>query len=120
MSEQLLPAWLPDFNTKKINKKEAAEMMYKSLVKHCKAYGMKPDIEVSKPQPYPNKFTHTESEMAGSNTNNIQVVWESGPFDWGVAYSLGSQPKSYNIGKDNIQDWYLETHWGFDVIFCDV
>jgi hypothetical protein len=119
MSEQLLPAWLPDFNTKKIDKKTAAEMMYRSLVKHCKAYGMDPDIEVAKPQSYPNKFTHTENEMAGSNTNNIQVIWESGPFDWGVAYSLGSHPKSYRFGK-NIQDWYLETHWGFDVIFCDV
>ena len=27
-------------------------------------------------------------------------------------------PTQDNFGK-NIQDWYLETHWGFDVIFCD-
>ena len=54
--------------------------------------------------------------MAGSNKNNIQVIWESGPFDWGVAYSMGSNPKSYDPMK-NIQDWYLECYYGFDVMF---
>ncbi len=122
MSEQLILSWLPDFVTKKIDKKEAAQMMYNSLVKHCKAFGMDSDIEVSKPKSYPNVFTHTKHQMAGKKTDSIQVVWESGPFDWGVAYSLGSHPKSYPFGQTKIykQDWYLETHWGFDVIFCDV
>ena len=122
MEEKLIDKWLPDFRTKKYSKKEAAKLMHESLIKHCKAFGMEPDIEVDGPQPYPNKFTHLESQMAGKNTNNIQVIWESGPWDLGVHYSLGSNPKSYPFGPadKNIQNWYLETHWGFDVIFCDV
>ena len=37
-------------------------------------------------------------------------------YDWGVSYSLGAFPKSYNPMK-NPNDWYLECHYGFDVVF---
>ena len=71
MIDRLLNKYLPDFTKKKIEKHEAAKMMY-----------------------------------------------EAGPYDWGVSYSLSSHPKSYDM-MNNPQDWYLETHWGFDVIFTD-
>ena len=53
-----------------------------------------------------------------SNSDKIIVVsFEAGPHDWGVGYSLGSHPKSYAWPKGNIQDWYLECYYGFDVMF---
>ena len=42
----------------------------------------------------------------------------AGPWEWGVAYSLGSHPKSYDMFS-NPNDWYLECYYGFDVIFTD-
>ena len=52
-----------------------------------------------------------------SNSDKIIVVsFEAGPHDWGVEYSLGSKPSSYKM-HGNIQDWYLECYYGFDVMF---
>ena len=107
MIDRLLNKYLPDFTKKKIDKYEAAKMMYEALCKQAKAEGHDPAYEVCKPQPY-----------AGNNSKGIQVIYEAGPYDWGVGYSLSSHPKSYDM-MSNPQDWYLETHWGFDVIFTD-
>ena len=57
-----------------------------------------------------------DKEYQGESNKVIVVSFEAGPFDWGVGYSLGSHPKSYNMHK-NIQDWYLECYYGFDVMF---
>jgi hypothetical protein len=52
-----------------------------------------------------------------SNSDKIIVVsFEAGPHDWGVEYSLGCKPSSYKM-HGNIQDWYLECYYGFDVMF---
>ena len=107
MIDRLLNKYLPDFTKKKIEKHEAAQMMYEALCKQAKAEGHDPAYEVCKPQPY-----------AENNSKGIQVIYEAGPYDWGVGYSLSSHPKSYDM-MSNPQDWYLETHWGFDVIFTD-
>tara|TARA_R100000664_G_C2624950_1_gene57215 strand:+ start:65 stop:385 length:321 start_codon:yes stop_codon:yes gene_type:complete len=105
MIDTLTNKHLPDFTKKKISKEEAAEQLYQALCKEAKEVGHDPKWEVSK-QPYEE------------NKKAIHVLYEAGPYDWGVSYSLSSHPKSYDM-MNNPQDWYLETHWGFDVIFCD-
>ena len=105
MIDRLLNKYLPDFTKKKIDKYEASKMMYEALCKQAKAEGHDPSYEVCK-RPYEG------------NKDAIHVMYEAGPYDWGVSYSLSSHPKSYNM-MSNPQDWYLETHWGFDVIFTD-
>ena len=106
MIDRLLNKYLPDFTKKKIEKHEAAKMMYEALCKQAKADGNDPAYEVCKPEPYEG------------NKDAIHGMYEAGPYDCGVSYSLSSHPKSYDM-MNNPQDWYLETHWGFDVIFTD-
>ena len=105
MNDTLLNKYLPDFTKEKITKEKASEMLYQALCKQAESDGHDPKWEVSK-QPYEE------------NKKAIHVLYEAGPFDWGVGYSLSSHPKSYDMWN-NPQDWYLETHWGFDVIFTD-
>ena len=52
MIDRLLNKYLPDFTKKKIDKYEAAKMMYEALCKQAKAEGHDPAYEVCKPQPY--------------------------------------------------------------------
>ena len=125
MLDTLINKYLPDFTKKKISKEEAAELLYQALCKHAKDVGHDPAWEVSKPTPYPNDCTHTDEERADIQTDaeykdydQIMVSYEAGPYDWGVGYSLSSHPESYDM-MNNPQDWYLETHWGFGVVFTD-
>ena len=116
--DTLINKYLPDFTKKKISKEEAAEQLYQALCKQARAVGHDPAWEVSKPRAYPNDSTHTDEERGGRESNALMVTYEAGPHDWGVGYSLSSHPESYDM-MNNPQDWYLETHWGFDVIFTD-
>ena len=118
MIDTLISKYLPDFTKKKISKEEAAEQLYQALCKQARAVGHDPAWEVSKPRPYPNDSTHTDEERAGIQYEQLMVTYEAGPHDWGVGYSLSSHPESYDM-MNNPQDWYLETHWGFDVVFTD-
>ena len=118
MLDTLINKYLPDFTKVKISKEEAAEQLYQALCKQARAVGHDPAWEVSKPRAYPNDSTHTDEERGGRESNALMVTYEAGPHDWGVSYSLSSHPESYDM-MNNPQDWYLETHWGFDVIFTD-
>jgi hypothetical protein len=98
---------LPDFVTKKVDMLTAAKQFKAAIDKNCKRMGMDPDWETN---------ILLDSEYQGTSNKVIVVSFEAGPFDWGVGYSLGSHPKSYSMHK-NIQDWYLECYYGFDVMF---
>ena len=89
-----------------LSMKEAAYALYEDIREHAKSIGHDPDCEVSISPP-----------GKGDYPNTYQVIYEAGPFDLGVNYSLGSAPKSYSW-PDIKTDWYLETHYGFDVIFA--
>jgi len=99
--------YLPDFTTKKVDMLTAAKMFKAAIDKICVASGMDPNWETN---------IDTAANYQYGDDKTIVVNFEAGPFDWGVQYSLGSNPKSYNPSK-NIQDWYLECYYGFDVMF---
>ena len=102
---------LPDLTSKEVTKEEAAARLYQALKKECEEWGQNPKSEVYMTS------DHTKCEYI--TEGQIWVCWEAGPYDWGVGYSLGSHPKSYDM-MSNPQDWYLETYYGFDVIFSDI
>ena len=100
---------LPDFVTRKVDMLTAAREFKAAIDKNCKRMGMDPDWET-------NIMLYKDYNSDSDSDKIIVVNFEAGPFDWGVGYSLGSHPKSYNMHK-NIQDWYLECYYGFDVMF---
>ena len=114
MSEKLLDKNLPNFITKKVDMLTAAKLFKKEVDKQCRHMGQDPHWET-------NMLTYgrQHGSKGSYSDKRICVNWEAGPHDWGVAYSLGANPKSYMMHK-NIQDWYLECYWGFDVIFTPV
>ena len=101
---------LPDFKSKKIDMLSAARMFKKAIDQNCKRMGMDPDWET-------NICLYKEYTSDSESDKIIVVSFEAGPHDWGVSYSLGSHPNSYPWPKGNIQDWYLECYYGFDVMF---
>tara|TARA_R110000803_G_scaffold44899_3_gene94831 strand:+ start:2264 stop:2686 length:423 start_codon:yes stop_codon:yes gene_type:complete len=98
---------LPDFTTKKIDMLTAAKMLKDAIDKNCKEMGMDPKWETN---------MATADKYGQGSDEVICVNFEAGPHDWGVNYSLGSNPESYKM-HGNIQDWYLECYYGFDVMF---
>ena len=99
--------YLPDFTKKKVDMLTAAKMFKAAIDKICEASGMQPSYETN---------MATAEEYGYGDDKTIVVNFEAGPFDWGVSYSMGSNPKSYDP-SNNIQDWYLECYYGFDVMF---
>ena len=100
---------LPDFVTNKVDMLTAARSFKAAIDKNCKAMGMDPDWETN--------ISLYKDYNGDSNSDKIIVVsFEAGPHDWGVEYSLGCKPSSYKM-HGNIQDWYLECYYGFDVMF---
>ena len=111
IQENLDPGILPDLVSQAVPKEKAADMLYQALRTQAKRMGFDPDTEVSmtkKSGDYPQEI----------GKKDIWVTFEAGPWEWGVAYSLGSHPKSYDMFS-NPNDWYLECYYGFDVIFTD-
>ena len=98
---------LPDFVTRKVDMLTAAREFKAAIDKNCKRMGMDPNWETN---------ILLDKEYQGDSNKVIVVSFEAGPFDWGVGYSLGSHPKSFNPMK-NPNDWYLECYYGFDVMF---
>ena len=101
---------LPNFVSKKVDMLDAARMFKKAIDENCKRLGMDPDWET-------NILLYKDYNSDSNSDKIIVVSFEAGPHDWGVGYSLGSHPKSYAWPKGNIQDWYLECYYGFDVMF---
>ena len=105
--EKIFAKHLPDFVSKKVELKEASKQFKEALDKIAKEFGHDPKWETYL----------TDYKKYGGNFEGDMVGYEACPIhDWGVSYSLGAYPKSYNWQK-NPQDWYLECHYGFDVIF---
>ena len=102
---------LPDFVSKKVDMLTAARQFKNAIDKNCRRMGMDPDWET-------NILLYKDYNNDSQSDKIIVVSFEAGPHDWGVSYSLSSHPESYDM-MNNPQDWYLETHWGFDVIFTD-
>ena len=97
---------LPNFTSKKIDMIKASKMLYKALRKNASTMFGDPSYADSE------TFIRLTDDKKG-----IHVGFESCPHhDWGVDYSLGGYSKSYSM-HENIQDWYLEVYWGFDVMF---
>ena len=109
--ERLTDDLMPNFADREVSKEQAAEELYQALCKIAEANGHDPKCEVSIMTDH-NKFEEI-------NEGDIWVTYEAGPWEWGVGYSLGSHPKSYTWPTTK-QDWYLETYYGFDVIFTDI
>ena len=109
--ERLPNDLMPNFADREVSKEQAAEELYQALCKIAEANGHDPKCEVSIMKDH-NKFQEI-------NEGDIWVTYEAGPWEWGVGYSLGSHPKSYTWPTTK-QDWYLETYYGFDVIFTDI
>jgi len=107
---ELDPSLLPDLASKAVDKKTAANQLYQALREQAKRMGFDPDTEVFMTDDYKKYDTIDEGD--------IWVCFEAGPYDWGVGYSLSSHPESYDM-MSNPHDWYLETYYGFDVIFTD-
>ena len=108
--ETLDPGLLPDLSSKVVPKEQAAKQLYQALCEQAKRMGFNPDIEVF--------MTSDHKKYSEINEGDIWVCFEAGPWEWGVAYSLSSHPKSYDM-MSNPHDWYLECYYGFDVIFTD-
>jgi len=107
--EKIFAKHLPDFVNKKVELKEASRQFKEALDKIAVEFGHDPKWETYL----------TDYKKYGGNFEGDMVGYEACPIhDWGVAYSLGAFPKSFNPMK-NPQDWYLECHYGFDVIFTE-
>lgn len=94
----------------------AAKALYKYLYKVCESWGYNPEIEL-------NLLTPKESAALGLG-KCWRVMWESGPYEWGVYLSLGGnlmegtyKDKGPVHWNDGFTDWYLEPHYSFDVGF---
>jgi len=108
--QELDPALLPDLKNKSVPKKDAADQLYQALRKQAESMGFNPDTEVF--------MTSDHERYEEISEGQIWVCFEAGPWEWGVGYSLGSHPESYDM-MSNPHDWYLECYYGFDVIFAD-
>lgn len=93
----------------------AAKALYNYLRPICESWGQNPDIEL-------NLLTPAMSESLGYG-KEWRVMWEAGPYEWGVYLSLGGNWSEGNysstgsiIGWEN-DNWYMEPYWSFDVGF---
>ena len=101
---------LPDFVSKKVDMLTAARQFKNAIDKNCRRMGMDPDWET-------NILLYKDYNNDSQSDKIIVVSFEAGPHDWGVSYSLGGYPKSYAWPSGNLNDWYLECYYGFDVMF---
>jgi hypothetical protein len=77
-------------DTAKTNR-QAALYVYNACVKHCKAIGNNPDIEVT---------------IKHKGKNHYYVGYESGPYEWAVTATLNSTGRIY-----------AEPYYSFDLNF---
>lgn len=95
-----------------ISLEQCAALAYRAVWEACRADGDNPSWETFATSP-----DQTSERGFGSS---YMVCWESGPSDWGI-YCDGSSmvsneghPFEFPVPKSH----YLETYWGFDVLFC--
>lgn len=96
------------------SKATAAKILHEIVRTCARREGQKPDIEcwVNTPDTWKNYPDYGK---------NWRVMWEAGPYCWGVDLSCGEQPfKQYGITIDvKGAKWFLEPHYSFDVGFVD-
>jgi hypothetical protein len=71
--------------------RQAANAVYRACVKHCKAIGNKPEIEVT---------------IKHKGKDHYYVGYESGPYEWAVVATLNSTGRIY-----------AEPYYSFDLNF---
>lgn len=85
---------------------KAAKAFYEALKPAVIAYGQNPDSELAIWSP--------EKSRERGWGNNWTVLWEAGPYYWGVNVSLGGLWNS-----DVSPGWYTEPNYSFDVCFVE-
>ena len=99
---------------------EARTELYAYVRDKATSWGMDPDIECQ-------MLTPEQSEAAGYG-KYWMVMWEAGPYKWGVDLSAGNgvtfmpMDDEFDREKPEVtmgrpQDWYLESWAGYDVVF---
>ena len=97
---------------------EAAKALHEYIRGLSRDGGQDPDIEVA-------LFDPERGQEMGYGPF-WRVMWESGPFEWGVCVSLGGRVHesdyryAYDSGSDvhaQNDNWYLEPYHSFDVGF---
>jgi hypothetical protein len=105
----------------------AAKALYTLVCEKAEATGMDPDIEC--------RLMTPEEGVANGFGKEWRVMWEAGPYEWGVgmagssvfsfpewetryvgAYDGKGDPDVVGIGDG--KGWYLEPYYGFDVGFA--
>jgi hypothetical protein len=79
----------------------AAKAFHRALCELSRELGQKPEIEIL-------LCTPERSQELGTG-RCWRVIWESGPFEWGVAMSIN------NLFRRGY--WYTEPYYSFDVCF---
>ena len=82
---------------------DASQQFYKYVCAVCKAEGLNPDREVF--------ITDDYRSYDQISKGQILVSWESGPFEWGVNFSLGYHENIYDpefADQHEISNPYIE------------
>lgn len=109
----------PNLDLSKYDLLAAKDKLFEYVRRTAKSWGQDPNIECSLLSPQ-------QSEELGYG-HFWHVMWESGPYEWGVHLSLGGvtfvqYDGPFDRDKPEIimgdpEDWYLEPYYSFDVGF---
>lgn len=102
LEEEMFLEQLPDLSAIE-DPEEAAKTLYKNLCEWADSVGHKSEIEVA-------IFAPGERETVD---NAWWVMYEAGPHDWAIHYTLDAKRRTYGPG------WHCEPYWGFDVAFYE-
>lgn len=91
-------------NLSNLEPEQAAKTLYQHLRGEAERLGMKPDIEVG---------IYSPAERQDMSGNNWWVMWEAGPHNWAITYTLDGRDRTY------AKNWFAETYWGFDIMFVE-
>lgn len=83
---------------------DAAKAAYAAACEDCRDERLNPDMEVALWSP--------EEARDKGFTNGWHLIWESGPYMWGVGTSMQTAAAHPPWG-------FCETYWGCDLIFND-
>ena len=81
----------------------AAKALHAALIPHVELRGQNPSIELSIHSP------NETPEYCPTGDKSWWVIWEAGPYDWGVIASFDAHGPS----------WWTEPYWGFDLLFIE-
>lgn len=109
----------PELDLSQYDLLAAKDMLFEFVCATAKSWGMDPNIECS-------LLTPKQSNDLGYG-RQWRVMWEAGPYNWGVDLSLGGVTfvkldGPYDRSRAEIvmgdpEDWHLEPYYSFDVGF---